>query len=155
MNNTKHNKILQWICRGLWPNYNEKLLFISLFSPQLFCIQETKLNNTDSISFSNYTPYYYMHNDYQKTSGGSSTLVKADIPHSTIDLTTNLQAKAVKVTLSKTITICSVYIPQNSNLEQNYLENLLLQLPRPCIITGDFNEHSQFGDVQISIIKAK
>ena len=143
MNNTKHNKILQWNSRGLKPNYNEILLLKSLFSPQVFCIEETKLNKTDSIYFSKYTSYHYIHNDCQKASGGSSVLIKADILHSTIDLTTNLQTKAVKVTLSKTITICSVYIPPNSNLEQNKLENLLLQLPHPYIIMGEFNGHSQ------------
>ena len=39
--------------------------------------------------------------------------------------------------------IHSIYIPPNKSISQNDLENLLLQLPQPYIICGDFNGHSE------------
>lgn len=143
MDTTNHNKLIQWNCRGIKVNYNELLLLISLFSPQVLCIQETKLKQSDIISFNNYSAYHYIHNDGQIASGGTSILVKSDTPHSSVDLTTNLQAKAIKVSLSKSITICSIYVPPQTDLDQNDLENLILQLPRPFILMGDFNGHNQ------------
>ncbi len=139
----KHNTILQWNCRGLKANYNEILILLSMLSPEVLCLQETKLGQSDKITFRNYDSYNYIHKDCQKASGGSTILVKSDVPHSVIDLNTNLQAVAVKASLSKTVAICSVYIPPNFNLCQNDLEGLLLQLPRPFILLGDFNGHSQ------------
>ena len=66
-------------------------------------------------------------------------------PHRKIDVNTNLQPIAIKASLNKSITICSIYIPPNKRISQNDLENLLLQLPQPYIIhvCGDFNGHSE------------
>ena len=36
-------------------------------------------------------------------------MVKSSVPHSQFDLNTNLQAVAFNVTLSKKVTICSIY----------------------------------------------
>ena len=47
--------ILQWNCRGLKANYNEILILTTLYSPTIFCLQETFLKPTDNISFKNYT----------------------------------------------------------------------------------------------------
>jgi endonuclease/exonuclease/phosphatase family metal-dependent hydrolase len=49
-----------------------------------------------------------------------------------LNLNTDLQAVDLRITLDKTITLCSVYIPPNSALGQ----------PTPFIIMGDFNGHS-------------
>ena len=47
----------------------------------------------------------------KKASGGTSILIKSDIPHRPIDINSNLQAIAVNVTLSKPITISSICLP--------------------------------------------
>ena len=38
------NKIIQWNCPGLKPNYNEVSLLISEYNPSVFCFQEHFLN---------------------------------------------------------------------------------------------------------------
>ena len=91
-------------------NYNEILILTTLFSPAVFCLQETFLKTTDNVSFKNYSIYNHIATENQKASGGSSILVKANVPHRQIDINSNLQAVAVNVTLSKFKTICSVYI---------------------------------------------
>ncbi len=44
----------------------------------------------------------------------STILVRDNILHSYVNLNTDLQAVAVRITLDKTITLCSIYIPPNS-----------------------------------------
>ena len=145
---TKHNRIIQRNCRGLKANYNEILILLSLFPPKIFCLQKTKLKQSDKVNFNNYAAYHYIKTDCQKASGGSSTLIKTDISHNLIDLNTNLQATDVKVSLTKFITICSIYVPPNSKLDQNDLESLSLQLPSPYILMGHFNGHNQLWGCQ-------
>ena len=57
-------------------------------------------------------------------------------------LNTSLQAKAVAISTSKTITICSLYLPLSENLNIDLLTRLIAQLPTPFVICGDFNGHS-------------
>ena len=79
---------------------------------------------------------------WSKTSGGSSILIHFSCPQRELKLTTALQAVAVSVSLDKEITIFSVYIPPNFQLESQHLDSLLEQLPSPYLLLGDFNGHN-------------
>ena len=138
-----NKSILQWNCRGLKANFNELLILTTLFSPNVICLQETFLKTTDNTSFKHYNMYNYIATDNQIASGGTSILVKSNVPHRRIDINSNLQAVAVNVTLSKSITICSVYLPPHCNFSKHDLENLLKQLPSPYILLRDFNSQSK------------
>jgi endonuclease/exonuclease/phosphatase family metal-dependent hydrolase len=59
------------------------------------------------------------------------------------------------ITLDKTITFCSVYIPPNSALGLAQLKNLADQLPTPFIIMGDFNGHNPLWGSKITTDKGK
>ena len=85
---------------------------------------------------------HYVDED-ERAAGGSTILVRENILHSYVNLSTDLQAVAVRITLNKAITLCSVYIPPNSALSLAQLKNLADQLPTPFIITGDFNGQRQ------------
>ena len=136
------NKILQWNCRGLKANFNELLLLLTGLCPSIICLQETFLKPGDNIGIKGYTFYNHIHPVGDRASGGSSIVVNNCIPQSQIPLNTNLQAVAVKATLHKTIHICSIYLPPNNPFNVADLENLIQQLPKPFIIMGDFNSHS-------------
>ena len=135
--------IIQWNCRGLKTNYNEELILMSLFSPSVICLQETFLKQSDNVSLRDFNMFNYICPDGQRASGGTSIMVKSSVPHSQFDLNTNLQAIAVNVTLSKKVTICSIYLPPSDTLSKNSLVNLIEQLPHPFMLVGDFNGHSK------------
>jgi len=59
-----------------------------------------------------------------------------------VDLTTNLQAVAIRLTLHVAVTLCSLYIPPSYNIQQRELDSLINQLPAPFIIMGDLNGHN-------------
>ena len=136
------NKIIQWNCRGLKPNYNELLLLIMGLCPAVICLQETFLKAEDNKTIKDFTLYNFIKTAGERASGGTSILINNKIPQSAIHLNTTLQAVAVSATLHKTITLCSIYIPPNDPINENEIDNLLLQLPKPFILMGDFNSHN-------------
>ena len=137
-------KIIQWNCRGLKPNYNELSLLISEYNLSVFCFQETFLKPDDNISLKGFNVYNYVHTDCLRPSSGASIFVKSSFPQRKIDLQTELQATAISVTLDREITICSVYISPSFSLNSQHLDNLLQQLPSPYILLGDFNGHKSY-----------
>ena len=69
-------------------------------------------------------------------------LARYGIPYSECTRNTTLQAKAVTISTSKTITICSLYLPPSENLNIVLLTRLIDQLPTPFVMCGDFNIYS-------------
>ena len=136
------NKLIQWNCRGLKANFNELLLLLTGLFPSIVCLQETFLKPTDNINIRGYTLYNHNHQAGDMASGGSTIVVNNSVPQSLIPLNTNLQAVAVKITLHRTIHVCSIYLPPGDRFNIADLEHLLAQLPKPFIIMGDFNSHS-------------
>ena len=86
--------------------------------------------------------YNHIHQSCDRASCGSSIVVNNNIPQSQIHLYTNIQAVAVKLTLHKTIHVCSIYLTPGDRFNIAELEHLIAQLPKPFIIMGDFNSHS-------------
>ena len=134
--------ILQWNIRGLKPNYAELTQVMSNLVPQVVCLQETKLPEKPEINITGYAPYHQTYTDGIIASGGNTILINKKTIHREIKLKTKLQAKAIRATLHKPTTICSVYIPPNHHLTLKELIELRDQLPKPFIILGDFNAHS-------------
>ena len=74
--------------------------------------------------------------------GGVSVLSRDGTPSSECTFNTSPQAKAVTISTSKSITICSLYLPPSENLNIVLLTRLIALLPTPFVISGDFNGHS-------------
>ena len=110
--------------------------------PMLVCLQETFLKSTDDITIENYTRYNHICIANEKATGGVSILVKENIPHQHITLTTNLQAVGVTITAHKTLTVCCIYLPPKSQPTSRELDVLLDQLPTPFVLLGDCNSHN-------------
>src|SRR5688572_23234049 len=107
--------ILQWNCRGLKTNFPELDLLLQTFSPAAIYLQETFQNGTKPINLRKYSHFYKNHlkND-GRPGGGVSIFIKRTIPHSQIQLNTPLQATAVRVSLHRPITMCSIYLPSST-----------------------------------------
>ena len=133
---------MKWNCRGLKANINELILLITQECPSIICLQETFLKHCDNINIRNYEMFNYTHNSGGRASGGVSVLTRKDIPYSKINITTNIQAVAIKAKLHKAVNICSIYIPPTDDIDKNELKKLIDQLPRPFILLGDFYSHN-------------
>ena len=144
MEPNKNKSIIQWNCRGFRPNFEEIKNLISNFRPYILALQETHFKEADNVNIRGFDHYFKtcMSEVDGRATGGCSIFIKKGIPHEVLELDTELQAVAVKVSLHRTITVCNVYIPPRFNVAQTDLENLVNQLPAPYLFIGDFNAHS-------------
>ena len=136
------NTILQWNCRGLNANIEELSLLIDEHKPVALCLQETFLKEESTFNLRYHSCYRKAAHAGERACGGVAILVNNSIPHEPVPLQTSLQATAVKITLNKTITLCSVYLPPSMPLSSDGLQELVAQLPKPFLMVGDFNAHN-------------
>lgn len=141
-NQTMPFNILQWNLNGL----NRRLEFLQLLiknqNPEILCLQETNFKESLSTKLKNYSIIFKNRLNTNRASGGVAIYTKNDIYTKEIQLTTNLEAVATKILLQREICICNVYIPNNYNFNLQELQHLINQLPKPFILTGDFNSHN-------------
>ena len=139
---TKNINILQWNCRGLRSNFDELQLLIHQYNPVALCLQETMLGDKD-LAVKHFSCYYCPGSEVNGNhSGGVGILVSNITPHSQLQLRTSLQAIAIRVSVPKALTICSIYLPPHTKWTEQDLKDLISQLPKPFLLLGDFNAHS-------------
>ena len=71
--------------------------------------------------------------------GGVAMYIHSSVSFSPVDLDTPLQAIAATVHLKTRLTLCNISCPISQPLNPN---QLFSQLPRPCLLIGDFNAYS-------------
>ncbi|WP_411567548.1 endonuclease/exonuclease/phosphatase family protein [Solemya velum gill symbiont] len=128
--------ILQWNCRGFRANYEELNLLVQKYNPKVICLQETFLPINSSFTFKNYTAYH---------DTSTSIFIHNTVHHTPISLNTHLSVTAVRVTLHKVITICSVYLPPKQQLQLSDRDTLVLQLPSSQLLLLNFSSAIHFG----------
>ena len=131
MEPNKNKRTLQWNCHGFRPNFEEIKNLISNFRPCILALQDTHFKDTENVNIRGFDRYFKtcMSEVDGRATGGCSIFVKKGILLELLELDTELQAVAVKVSLHKTITVCNVYIPPHFNVAQSHLDNLVKQLP--------------------------
>ena len=135
------NNILQWNCRSIKANVEELNVLVDKQKPVAVCLQETFLKDSDGFTLKYHSCYSKNCSDSDRASGGVAIIVNNRVPHHLIKLETILQAVAVNISLNKTITLCSVYLPPSLPIDVKKLDHLVDQLPEPFILMGDFNSH--------------
>lgn len=150
--------IIQWNCRGIISNAEELKTLLRDTNSKIVCLQETKLGVRDYNPGLNYLFYKSPPQPGDRSHGGTGIVIHKSVKHTEIILNTVLQACAVQVHLDKKITLCSLYLEptledhltdhlgNRRQLECKDLEDLILQLPTPFILLGDFNsKHTLWG----------
>ena len=149
------NNIRQWNCRGFSPNVEELSILIDKYNPVALCLQETFLSDTSKESLKHHTIYPSNLNGGDRIRGVVAVLVNNTVPHRTVNVNTSLQATAVSISLTKTITICSVYLPPSIPIDCNELDELIEQLAKPFILMGDLNAHSSLWGCRDTNVKGR
>ncbi|KAL2092870.1 hypothetical protein ACEWY4_012668 [Coilia grayii] len=147
--------IIQWNCSGFKAIFSELQQLAALFNPLAFCLQETHLSQSHTMTLKNYSKFNAYGPNVQRPSGGAAILVRNDIIHSHLVVTTHLQVVAVPLTLHKVVTLCSIYIPPDVTVTLQDLDNLMAQLPPPYMFLGVFNAHNHAWGGNYSNAKGK
>ena len=123
--------------------------------PAVICLQETFLKQGDNINIKNYQLFNYTYDSGSRASGGASFLIRNDIPHSKVNIKTNIQAVAIKATLYKAVNMFNIYSNQVMT-DENEVKKLVDQLLKPFILLGEFNSHNSLcGGVCVQRHKQK
>ncbi|GBL79329.1 hypothetical protein AVEN_92532-1 [Araneus ventricosus] len=100
--------------------------------PVCIALQETYLKPADIAKIKRYSLVSkYNENESGRASGGVALLAFHDTPSSIITLHTNLQAVALRVMLSNLVTVCTLYLPPSTNVNDGDLDRLVDELPTP------------------------
>src|SRR5262245_5929157 len=132
--------IIHWNCRSYHRQADDIMHLLESFHPHCLCLQETRLQANHTPVLQNYT--LLRKDSEQENSGGVAILVRRQTPHTQVNLTTPLQAVAIRVSLGPLVTVCTVYLPPSVTVSTADLIDLLQQLPTPLILCGDFNGRS-------------
>ncbi len=135
--------IISWNINSICSKFPFLQTLVHDYDPTAICLQETKLAPTSKISFKGYT---IIRKDQQSPTiakGGVAIAIKSSIEFEEISLNTDFQAVAIRVLLPTTFTLCSLYLHKDKDVRSTDLHQLINLLPRPFLLTGDFNGHNR------------
>ncbi|GFX62930.1 uncharacterized protein TNCV_1100231 [Trichonephila clavipes] len=79
--------------------------------------------------------------------GGFCLFTSHLFPSNVITLHTSIQVVAVRIRIHSLVPLCCVYLPFNDVVAQVDLNQLVIQLPAPFILLGDFNGNSPLWEL--------
>ena len=122
----------------------EKLKYIIFkFSPQIICIQETNFKDNYNLPIKGYQCFYKNRINRERASGGVSIYVKNEFVTKEISITSNFEIIGVSIQYYQyKISVANIYLPPNEEVTTENLNRLILQIPSPRIILGDFNANN-------------
>lgn len=134
-------KMIQWNCRGIRGKVIEIESMLKFFEVDIFILSETLLQPDTHFSFNGYQIFRKERNI--ALGGGVMIMVRNGMKCQQLNTSSDVvEIIAVSINVKDLfINIASIYIT-NSIVESD-LHNILRQLPKPLILAGDFNAHSQ------------
>jgi len=136
------NNVISWNVNSIYSKYPFIQFLLKDLIPSVLCIQETKLLPSQPLSFKNYSIYRHDNIDVGNAKGGVLIAVSQNYHAEQVTLNTPYQSIAVRVWLDSPITFCSIYLHHQDLVTVDLLQHLIEQLPKPFILTGDFNAHN-------------
>ena len=136
-------KILQWNVQGITTSKEDILSIVEEYQPLIMAFQETFLANEFSINIKGYNNICKQGNFNRRFHGGVAIYVHDSIPQEIIEINSHYQALALKVNIhrNRPISVLNMYIPGRESLVKAEISGILDQIPKPCIVMGDFNAH--------------
>ncbi len=139
--------VLQWNCRGLRANWEELQLLLWRFQTSVVCLEETIVGPLSPHPPAGYKAFYSSHDPDQGYHGGSAIFISSSLTCTVLPLNSPLEVVAGRRHLQRTFTFCFIYLPPNTPVAREDFTTLLLLLPSPFLLLGDFNgRHQLWGD---------
>ena len=156
---------MQWNCASIFQHGNEFNKYLSSLqhTPEIICLQETKLKTEKNFSINGYIVIRKDRNlnKGEKASGGVAILVKETLQYKNMELKfDNSMIECLGITLiikNSKVNIINVYDPPTNKFNGNIYKKFF-QCQGNTIITGDFNAHnclwkSNQTDKEVNVLK--
>lgn len=118
-------------------------------------LQETNLKNNFIPNIKNYNIFYTNRQNCIGASGGVASVIHIDYLCEQIPIYSNIEVIVVQITLESNISICNKYIPNQTSFNTFDEDNIIKQLPKPFILLGYFNSHSEYWGSDITDARGK
>ena len=118
---------------------NEILDLIDKYRINFLAIQETKQSGDYHTTLPNFNILSKDGHFNRTQHGGVSLYIHSDVPYQEIIINSPLQVVAAVVQTNIRFSICNIYCPPSQNIDQSLLKQVYDELPKPCMILGDFN----------------
>ena len=116
---------------------------ISEVKPDVLCIQENMLSKQTNFNLRYYNGFFKIGHTINLSHGGVTIFIHETISYQKITLNTPLQGTASRINTGRDATMVSIYNSRSHGINQNLLSTLFKQIPKPVILTGDFDSHHQ------------
>ena len=128
---------------SFYKKLDELKILISDISPDIICLQETNFTDLNAAKLPYFNEYNKCRTSGLRASGGVTIYISSLYPSKQIFISTHLEAIAASVKLNDIeVNLCNIYLPNQHTFSEKDIENIIKQLPKPFIITGDFNSHN-------------
>ena len=145
---------LQWNIRGQRANNRELDILLKHYNPSVVALQETLTPATKELYINNFSCLSSpAAGDSNKR--GVSLYIKNSVLFDRIPIYSDLEVVAARISLNKSMSVCSLYLSPSKVVSKAQLEALILQLPRPFLLLGDFNGHSPYWGSDVSNTQGK
>jgi ribonuclease HI len=134
------SRLLQWNCRSIISKKSDLLFLIKKYDPFVISLSETWLKTESCFKISGYS---CLREDRSDGHGGVAILVKNSFHFTYHPISSHSNDYSIIAAIVNNICIVSVYIPHPTLALLRELRNILISLPKPYIIVGDFNCHHQ------------
>lgn len=132
--------ILQWNVKGFFNNYSEIEILSKKYSPHIFSLQETHIQaNITPRTPKKYCGYFHNLDANKRAKQGCALLIQKSIPHKLLSIPSNISNVAIEIKYPSPLTILSIYIPPNQSISSRDLNECLINIQTPVMLTGDFN----------------
>lgn len=140
-NHINNLKVIQWNCRGIRGKILEIESFLKSIDVDVFVLSETLLESTSEFCFNGYQ--IFRKERVSCAGGGVMIMVRNGIVCQDLNVHSDtVEIIGVKIQINNfKLNVGSIYI--TNNIEERDLDDVLGQLPKPHVLAGDFNAHSQ------------
>ena len=135
------NTIIQWNINGYYTHYEQFQILINNLSPDNICLQETNFKKNYQPTLKHFNTFVKNRVNENDASGGVGIIISDKYDSTEILLKSNLEAVVISISFPKRIHICNIYIPNSFPFKLQDLEDIIVTLPAPLILSGDFNNH--------------
>ena len=141
--------LIQWNIQSINKKAIELQKLMNEYHPLCVCLQEACILDRNRINYNRYDLHISRPARNDRYEKGAAILIHKKLYHTPINLSTRLQAVAIRVKLNKEYTICSLYLPPRHETEVTIddIQSLIEELPTPFLLLGDMNARSpQWGN---------
>ncbi|XP_024086357.1 uncharacterized protein LOC112128432 [Cimex lectularius] len=135
-----NENILQWNVRGLKNNEEGLQRIIRYKQPMVIALQETHLLPGKKYHLRGFSCVSReIHPEPGgRAHGGVALYINEKFKYDKLTLHTEIQAIAIKIKTPLEMILCNIYLPDR-RWHHTEIKRIIDQLPRPCLILGDFN----------------